>query len=275
MENHKNTAMKFVIFLQTIAAFCTIMEFIGNKKDLHPFTLSKILSFPIPFWVFLILTLSLVILYCFFNRNLFRKNPDRPKEITNKHLGSEIPISGNLIDSDQGSFSTWIYLHQFGSERGIREKGNRYILSHATNKGKPLDKTRWKYSNVFSLGRNASNEWQILISNKAGETKRKTFPDSQNYSQGWHHFLVRWDFSRNILEFLIDGKIIIKMKNYVQNWPQEFEGIAYIGTWASKDKVHYINTYVWNHNELNYCIEDNEIKDELKEKSRLEKYKLD
>jgi len=270
---------KIIRLLVIIAAVLAIIGFI--LTHILEMSLIEVLNISIsaPLWTIAVIIISIAL----FLLILLRKKPElkphtsdefmlhgSPRKITSARKESLTPIPSRLIRSPKGSFATWIYLHQFGE--GIRKLvNNRYIIAHDTNKGVAKQIGEHKlYVNVFALSRGPKKfnppehpVWKLWLANAQGEKRIWEWEDSEELEPGWHHFLIRWDHARPLLEFLIDGQGVIKDDNYIKNWPGEYDGKIMVGTWSGRGTVHYIETQLWRTMLYYGFLDDDWLKREL------------
>ncbi len=181
---------------------------------------------------------------------------------------SVVPMPSSILRAVRGGISIWVYLDPFGN--GIRRLvNNRYILSHDTNSGLHTEDDR--YLNVFSLSRGPKSYdppeghyWKIWITNGEGESWSAKYRDSIDLQVGWHHFLVRWDKGKPLIELLIDGLTVIEYPDYLNCWPTEYTTNLLIGTWTSGWKDHYVDTYLWRAQGIYTFPDDNWVAAERK-----------
>jgi len=167
-----------------------------------------------------------------------------PRLITSANQQSFVALPSEVLHLDKGAVSIWAYLQDFGT--GIRElKINRYLLAHATHENHP-------YQNVFSLRRGATKwdppgepQWQLWLADAKGGERTWGQPDTADLKPGWHHFLVRWNHRKPILELLIDGGSLIRASDYLKNWPTQFGQNIFVGCWPSRDAVFWAETRFW------------------------------
>ncbi len=175
-----------------------------------------------------------------------------PTKVSASDPNSVVPMPSRILKKPRGGISVWVYLHPF--ERGIRDlENNRYILSHDTNSGqiKKIEGEE-RYLNVFALSHGAELPesqipnpiWKLWITNSRGEPWLAKYPDSRDLTTGWHHFLVRWDHDKPLLQLLIDGKKVIDRDDYYKHWPTEYVDHLLIGAWTDKAREHYVETHL-------------------------------
>jgi hypothetical protein len=193
-----------------------------------------------------------------------------PHEITFKKKDSVLPISSNFLKSPSASIGTWVYLQPFGE--GIRKLvNNRYIIGHDTNYGKVKETPSGnRYFNVFGLCRGpgvwsplGNPCWKLWITNGDGTGYEWSVDDTINLPVGWHHFLVRWDHNRPLIEVVIDGTTSISAENYKKYWPDNFHSTTFLGCWQYRWEEHYIETKLWRIIVSDHFLDDFWIEKEL------------
>ena len=202
------------------------------------------------------------------------KSPESSAEITALRKESAISISSDFLKSPQGSLSVWVALQPFG--RGIRKlQNNRYIFAHDTNRGEAKDFDGDKrYVNVVALSRGPRGFapprdplWRLWIANGEGKGRSWTFSDSEAIESGWHHFLLRWDHDKALLEFLLDGQVRATAgPDYGKFWPTGYDTQAFVGSWSSLNAVHFIDTRVARVFSTTKCVKDQWVSAELASK---------
>ncbi len=255
----QRTGSRIIIWISAIASFCTISGFILTQILQKNLMEVLKIELPLPLWC-LLLIIGFFLLIFFFakKRNKNKKNSQEitafkePRVVTNERAQSAAPLSSKFIQSPTGSISIWVYLHPFGE--GIRKlENNRYIVSHATNNGSTKTiNDKEVYVNVFSLCRGPMKwdpprnpAWKLWLLNNKGEGRCWTFDDSEEIRPGWHHFIIRWDDGKPILELLIDGDLKITKSNYKKYWPNEYSNQILLGTWANRLRIHFVETWLW------------------------------
>lgn len=267
----------FVKLIGGLAAVLTIIAFVdtyflggGLIRVLHR-------SISIPLWVIFVMVLGTTTVFIRLSALIrSRLNPvivpeTAIHEITSKRKVSVVPISSEFISSPQGTFSVWVYIQPFGN--GIRElENNRYIFAHATNNGRPKDiNGKRRYVNVIAFCRGPRKwspprepAWRLFLANAEGEKKSWFFNDSEALKSGWHHFLFRWDHDRLSLELLLDSEIIIRAdQDYRKFWPNHHDNQAFIGSWPTFNRIHFIETRIARVQYSRTYMTDNEVKVEL------------
>lgn len=161
----------------------------------------------------------------------------KPVKVSSSEPHSATPMSANVLRQTKGGISVWVYVNPFN--RGIRtlQKNHRYINSHDTNDGNIKELNgRKRYVNSFALMRGPRDwetpsdpNWKIELTNNEGDIWRFYYPDSRGMTSGWHHYLIRWDHDRPLLEFLIDKEVIFSRDDYFQCWPNAYSDLMLIG----------------------------------------------
>ncbi len=256
-----NEKKKLWSLLGVIGALCSIAGFFLVLTQILRNTLIEILLIRVsaPLWtIAAILVFAIILLGIQLSRRSIKKEypspllHEEPHEITSRRKQSATPISSKVLQSASGSIATWVYLQPFG--QGIRRLvNNRYIVAHDTNGGVTKQIAgKNKYVNVFSLSHGPRTYfppdnplWKLFLSNANGEGKIWSFEDYEELKPDWHHFLVRWDHGRNVLELLIDGRTVIGRDDYQKYWPQEYSDQILIGAWTNRATQHFIETWLW------------------------------
>jgi hypothetical protein len=244
-----------------------------GKMSLH-----DILVAPVPLWLVPVL---LVVAYAsarsidVFLRGrpndsvLFRD----PSLVTARSPQSFGSLPSKVIDKatqDSGGISLWAYLHPF--EQGIRRlENNRYLIGHGTNGGHIKDfEDRARYPNMLSLRHRPASYnpprdpiWEVCISNERGYEWALSFPDSQKFEPGWHHFVVRWDHRQPVIELVIDGEMVAQGSDYSPHWPEQRDQAIWIGAWPNKAPIHYVETQLWRAQVVSAWPTDRWMKDEF------------
>jgi hypothetical protein len=193
-----------------------------------------------------------------------------PHEITYEEPPSVLQISSNFLKSPSASIGIWVYLHPFGE--GIRKLiNNRYIIGHDTNYGKKKETPNGnRYINVFSFCRGpgvwkplGNPWWKLWLTNGEGTGYQWRVDDTIDLPVGWHHFLIRWDHNRPLIEVVIDGTISISATNYKKYWPNNFCSTTFLGCWQNRWKEHYIETKLWRIVVSEHFLDDFWIEEEL------------
>jgi hypothetical protein len=170
-----------------------------------------------------------------------------PTQLSTLNPQSARQASTRVLGLAAGGLSLWVYLTAF--DTGVRLlENNRYIIAHATS-------TKESYRNVFSCCRGPINfrseegrktpAWKLWLVDGAGSGKVWHCVDSDSLKVGWHHFLVRWDHERAILELLVDHIVVIHAEDYKPYWPAEASEKMTIGCWPSLSQIHVVNTSIW------------------------------
>ena len=216
----------------------------------------------VPVWVFVVGIVGIWFVGSWIRRrkasapNTASSNPpaeaasSAPIRVEDARPHSAVPISSAVIESTSGGIALWVWLDPFGL--GIRKAvNNRYLVAHASNRGntREIDGEK-RYLNVFALSSTPTGgglTWRVWISNGRGLEFYFNAQDSDVYTKGWHHFAVRWDRAKPILELLIDGRVVADSggRDYVSCWPQTLEPDMLVGTWPNRGAVHFVNTHVW------------------------------
>lgn len=177
------------------------------------------------------------------------ESPAGPIRVDAGKLHSAVPLSSEPLKSSAGGYSVWVYLHQFG--QGIRHvENNRYIFGHASHHGGSREiEGNHKYFNVFALSNSPTRGgliWKVWVANDRGQSFNISAADAETYGEGWHHFVVRWDRHRPILELLIDGvrAAVSQSAEFNEHWPVRIEDTILVGTWPNRAPVHFINTLI-------------------------------
>jgi predicted phosphodiesterase len=170
---------------------------------------------------------------------------DEPHLVDYEHPESVGTLDATILECKKGGFELCIYLHPFG--QGIRKLfNNRHLLAHATSPTSP-------YRNVFSLVRGPlafdeenkdSPTWKLWLASDSARGKSWNHADTKTIRDGWHHFLVRWNHDKPLLEVLLDGKAIISEKDYLDFWPKRVLTSMAVGCWQSPWREHYVDTYM-------------------------------
>ncbi|MCL4637737.1 MAG: hypothetical protein M5Z89_02010 [Olivibacter sp.] len=170
-------------------------------------------------------------------------------------------IDSNILKVDKGFISIWAFVNQHHLRSKPRYE-NRYILSHALNKGKksenmPTDK-------YFYLA-----GWAIHLTNPKGPNgqfnckffcNKKTEPEHPDdhinkgiirwgsISTGWHLFTVAWHKRKNYIKFFVNNEEITDKNEdftYKNYWPDEYSGRINIGCWEDRnDQTHHFNSQI-------------------------------
>jgi hypothetical protein len=165
---------------------------------------------------------------------------------------SVAPMPSQILKMPKGGISIWVYVNPF--DQGIRHLvNNRYIISHDTNSGREkLVEGEGRYINVFSLARGPkyfhpprNPDWKLWLTNAEGESWSASYIDSRDLSVGWHHFLIRWNHGKPLIELLIDGATVIHRSDYSKFWPTELSSNLLIGNWANRWDGHSVETHLW------------------------------
>jgi hypothetical protein len=249
-------------------------DIIGQGK----ISLHDVLFASVPLWLVLIL---LVVAYISAHSidAVLRDQPNDPVEfreprlVTSRDPQSFGTISSEILDpkAPEGGISVWVYLHPFG--QGIRRlENNRYLIGHGTNGGHTKDfEDGARYPNMVSLRHRPTNDnplrdpiWEVCISNQSGREWTFNYPDSQKFEPGWHHFVIRWDHRRPLIELLIDGELIAQRNDYLAHWPEQRDQSIWIGTWPNRGPIHYVETQLWRAQAIKMWPADKWIKGELR-----------
>ena len=146
---------------------------------------------------------------------------------------------------DLCSIMIWVKVPPKGE--GLRSlKSNKYIIAHTTG---AVNERGWPYNNRFSLGLMSSGCWEVRVSNNCAEQDCEVsigFADVLD--SGWHHFMIAWDRSQPIIEFIIDGgksgKDLAK-ETFFSHWPTQLTDKVIIGGWASENECFYCETELY------------------------------
>ena len=170
---------------------------------------------------------------------------EKPHLIDFQHPESVGAIDATVLECKKGGFELCIYLHPFG--RGIRRLfNNRHILAHATLPSSP-------YKNVFSFhrgplefvaGKKDKPTWQLWLVSDASFHGAWKCGDAATIETGWHHFIIRWDHDRPVLELVLDGNVIITTTEYLKCWPNRVLTSMTVGCWPNPWREHYIDTWI-------------------------------
>lgn len=123
---------------------------------------------------------------------------------------------------------------------------NRHIFAHAVSPSSP-------YKNVLSFhrgpekfeeGKKDKPTWQLWLVPDASIHGVWRHPDTETIEVGWHHFLVRWDHQKPVLELLLDGQAIIHTEDYLKYWPHRVLTSMTVGCWPNPWREHYIDTWI-------------------------------
>jgi len=179
------------------------------------------------------------------------RTPEEAQFVGSNNPDSVLRISGLVLEKNAGGIQASVFLQGFGN--GIRRLvNNRHIFAHAVSPSVP-------YTNVFSLSRGPSDfsdakrapAWKLwLASNNAANGTSWRYEDKETTKQGWHHFLVRWDHRKPVLEVLLDGSVIIAQDDYLRFWPKRIMADISVGCWPTRWSEHFIDTWVANVCEL-------------------------
>lgn len=174
-----------------------------------------------------------------------------PVKVSFSEPHSATPMSANVLRQAKGGISVWVYVNPFG--RGIRDlrKNHRYIISHDTNNRNMKEMNgRKRYINSFALMRGPRDwetpgdpNWKIELTNATGDIWKFYYPDSRGMTSGWHHYLIRWDHDRPLLEFLIDKEVLFSGDDYFPCWPNAYSDFMLIG--GRNGKEHFVETHLW------------------------------
>lgn len=273
----KDLKTAILSWLGVTAAVCTLISF--TLQHIAQMTLVELLttSVPIPLWVAppLLFLAGLVCIIAIRRARTPRDYPAieahrRPHLITSSRRQSPTPVSSRFLRSPTGSVATWVYLQPFG--QGIRKlENNRYIVAHATNRGLTKavgDKKR--YVNVFSLSRGPDSYsppihpvWKLWLANACGQEKIWSCEDFEQLEPGWHHFIIRWDHGKPVLELLIDGQHLIARDDYQVYWPEEYDDQVVLGTWPNRNRIHFVETSLWRTLASTVFLDDQWVNREL------------
>jgi len=190
---------------------------------------------------------------------------EEPRFVGSSNAGSIGRIDGLVLKKAVGGVQASVFLHVFGS--GIRRLvNNRHILAHAVSPSTP-------YTNVFTLCRGpvdfadkiAKPAWKFwLVPNNPAHGKSWRYEDREEIRLGWHHFLVRWNHEKPILEVLLDGNPIISEADYVPHWPKRIMADITVGCWPTGWSEHFIDTWVANVGELENPFDNTRVAPEVK-----------
>lgn len=257
---------KILTVIGSIASIIALMI----SKDLQNFIKHSI---SIPIWGIIIITFILIYLLVVYRISVSKKGKPlsydgimllpRGRYITNNNPEAIEIISSNEIQNTCGTISVWIYIHKVGE--GIRQlENNRYIFASATDVNGP-------YKNVFALCHGPQKKynpptdpsWKIWLVNEKGEGKAWSYPDGGEFTPGWHLMIVRWDYAAQLIEFIVNKKVIISETGYIKYWPKKYQDRVFIGCWPNKAKIHFVNTYLARFTALPYWVDDKWINKEF------------
>ncbi|MBN1969753.1 MAG: hypothetical protein JW870_10325 [Candidatus Delongbacteria bacterium] len=155
-------------------------------------------------------------------------------------------INNEFLKHDQGMFCIWAYI---ADVHNIIRDNTRYmyILGYATNNGNELgNPSLAKYPNAWALLRISPNngnhrgQWRFWCNSIEREQTFINYDKSLN--GGWHLFSVAWSKSENYIRFIIDKEIV--GENDFINWPSDYSGSMFIGTWPNRNADHYFDSKV-------------------------------
>jgi hypothetical protein len=189
---------------------------------------------------------------------------ENPHLIDYEHPESIGVIDATVLECNKGGVELCIYIHPFG--KGIRRLvNNRHVLAHATSPSSP-------YKNIFSFhngplafteGKKNKPTWQLwLVSDASGGNAWK-YEDSAAIEAGWHHFIIRWDHDKPLLELLLDGKTIITADDYLKFWPKRVLTSMTVGCWPNPWREHYIDTWIAQVKVLSNLFDRSHLEDSL------------
>ncbi|MHC5054114.1 MAG: CHAT domain-containing protein [Planctomycetota bacterium] len=181
-------------------------------------------------------------------------------KVTAVNPGSVFVLPAKTIAELSGTIATWVLIQ----DDGIREPTNhRYIWSHATNRGvqKEVGRDR-RYVDVFALYHASTGVWRLWLADNRGDKYVRNIPDGPQLT-GWHHFLVRWNRSVPLMQWVVDGNVVDESADFEQFWPKEFADSLVFGSWIRPTRDHYIETYLWRVASSASFVDDRWIKQEL------------
>ena len=171
---------------------------------------------------------------------------ETPKVVT---AAKDFFANANLLKSETGTFSVWVKLKSI-QDYLDKDMNFEYIVSHAANDYRSIG---GDYQDVFSvsLASNKSGKvtsksdtfyWRVWISNEQRENFYLKGPSlNSNSADTWHNLIVRWDHSKPLIEFIVNGSLCDENSNdYLKFWPTSFLEKMTVGTWGNKAQVHYI-----------------------------------
>jgi predicted phosphodiesterase len=174
-------------------------------------------------------------------------------------------LNASALDDIQGGFEICVYLNDFG--KGIRRLvNNRHVFAHAVMASSP-------YKNVFSFHRGPASfqgpkkdvpMWHIWLVTENSRGNSWQVPDTEHISRGWHHFAIRWDHTKPILELLLDGQPVIDTAAYREYWPKRVLTSMSVGCWPNPWSEHYINTWVCRAQVMRAPFATESIKESIK-----------
>jgi len=190
-----------------------------------------------------------------------------PTQLSTLNPQSARQASAAVLGMSAGGLSSWVYINAFHT--GIRLlENNRYLFAHATSTKKP-------YRNVFSFCHGPLDflsetgektpAWKLWLADGAGNSRIWRCEDTDRLAVGWHHFLVRWDHEKSVLEVLVDHIALVQVEDYKQYWPTEASDKMTIGCWPTLNKIHIVNTSIWRVQILQGFPADGWIRQELKQ----------
>jgi hypothetical protein len=121
---------------------------------------------------------------------------------------------------------------------------------------------RWTFHSELGI---KTPVWKLGLVDGAGSGNAWCCEDSHTLTVGWHHFLVRWDHDKSVLELLVDHTALIHVEDYKRYWPTEASETMTIGCWPSLAKIHVVNTSIWRAQVLQGFPADGWIRQELKQ----------
>ena len=162
-----------------------------------------------------------------------------PRLVTAKSLGSRALGASAILQARSGALGAWVFVPRQGS---IREgQSARYVLAHCTHGGVMQDTPRGRqYFNVFAI-RIHKKRWQAWVANGKGEAEYLSINDGP-HTDGWHHFLLRWDRQRGKADWFLDGRLVQSAGKFTKCWPETFNTRFYIGSWVSDTAKHFAET---------------------------------
>lgn len=201
---------------------------------------------------------------------LFRQNPYLIKD--SEHYDA----TSAFIQSSSGSFATWVKVppKAFFLQEPMN---NRYIIGHDTQKGqfKVINGNKHRHANAWGFNispnkYNTENEgpptevhWRLWLSNAKFENLNLNYPNWEETETRWHHFFVRWNHSKPIIELFQNGKLITSSSDYIKNWPNSYAGYVSIGNWPNHHKFHHLNMELFRTVLSQIYLSDSWLKNEI------------
>lgn len=172
---------------------------------------------------------------------------------------NEIKIRSDFLKQKEGTFQIWAWIEN----KNYPKKQFEYFISHCgedpTKKvlisSKIINADRNIYPFAWAIGRVMPNSvYQLFYNNKIDQVN---IAKELNLTEDWHLFSVTWSDKSKEVIFYIDDNLI--GKGPFENWPNKLDNYIVVGTWPSKHKPHYFESFLSKPKILSKVLDENQI----------------